>query len=291
MKHTIFHLICFVSFLTGFLSCSNMSNDKPIVTVTIQPQKYFAEKIAGDKFDINCIVPNGSSPESYDPSPSHLVYVGKSKAYFKIGYIGFEMAWLDKLMQNNPSMKLFDNSKGVHLLSSEHVCTDERVHLHNDNIDPHIWSSPKQAAIIAKNMYEAFVELDPKHKEYFTENYNELLSRINEVDSIMTAKLSTVQGKSFAIYHPSLSYLANDYGLKQISIELNGKEPSPFHLKSILDIARKDSVKILFIQKEFDIKNAQLFASEAGCKVVEINPLNYNWDQEFIKITDALSNE
>ena len=101
------------------VSCSLKNEEKKIVTVTIQPQKYFAEKIAGDRFEINCIVPVGSNPEAYDPSPSHLVHLGKSVAYFKIGYIGFELAWMDKLIQNNPNMKIYDKKGQRRFFSRE----------------------------------------------------------------------------------------------------------------------------------------------------------------------------
>ena len=277
--------------IAGCVSCGGGEQPKEIVTVTIQPQKYFAEKIAGDRFDINCIVPNGMNPESYDPSPSHLVHLGKSRAYFKIGYIGFEMAWLDKLMQNNPGMKLYDNSQGIDLLKGTHVCMDEDMHLHLENIDPHIWTSPKGAAVIAENMYRAFVELDPEHKEYFRKNYLELKEQIDHTDSILTAVLSKVPGRMFVIYHPTLSYLARDYNLRQLSIEMDGKEPSPFYLKTVMDAARENHADIIFVQKEFDSKNVRVIADELDGKIVEINPLSYDWVEETIRIANALGDE
>lgn len=283
-------LILNLLLVTGcIVSCSEEGKKKEIVTVTIQPQKYFAEKIAGNRFDIDCIIPNGMSPESYDPSPSHLVRVGKSRAYFKIGYIGFEMAWLDKLMQNNPDMKLYDNSQGVELLKTTHVCNDESLHLHLENIDPHIWTSPKEAAVIAENMYRAFAELDPEHKEEFEKNYLELKAQIAQTDSAVTSMLSKVPGRMFVIYHPTLSYLARDYGLQQLSVEMDGKEPSPFYLKTVMDIARKNRADVIFVQKEFDSKNVRIMADELNAEVVEINPLSYDWNEETIRIAKALS--
>ena len=272
------------------VSCSLKNEEKKIVTVTIQPQKYFAEKIAGDRFEINCIVPVGSNPEAYDPSPSHLVHLGKSVAYFKIGYIGFELAWMDKLIQNNPNMKIYDNSKGISYLEGTHMHADTPNDMHDD-IDPHIWSSPKMAYKIAENMYEAFVELDPAHKKEYTRNYENLVSEISKVESEITARLLPVQGTMFAIYHPSLSYLAADYKLQQLSIETNGKEPSALYMKKAIDIARKNNVKVIFIQKEFDMKQAKTFASEIGAKIVVIDPLNYHWGEELIHIADALGKE
>ncbi|MCP9611637.1 metal ABC transporter solute-binding protein, Zn/Mn family [Coprobacter tertius] len=272
------------------LSCVGDSDNKKIITVTIQPQKYFAEKIAGDKFEINCIVPNGSNPEAYDPSPSNLVHVGKSVAYFKIGNIGFEMAWLGKLAQNNPAMKIYDNAEGIEILTGTHQHEGHVEHQqHEIEVDPHYWSSPKQAQVIARNMYKAFVELDPENKDFYRKNYDNLTSEIVRMDTFMTQKLAPVEGSAFIIYHPSLSYLAHDYGLKQMSIELNGKSPSARYMKQIVDTARENNVKVIFIQKEFDVKQAQTLAKELGCRIAQINPLNYNWNEELEHITNELS--
>lgn len=296
MKNHSFLKYCTCILLTLFaVSCSTGNKEQKIVTVTIQPQKYFAEKIAGDRFAINCIVPPGSNPEAYDPSPSHLVHLGKSVAYFKIGHIGFELAWMDKLEQNNPQMKIFDNSTGINILTGTHEHNESEVendnHHHHFDADPHTWSSPKNVRIIAKNMYDAFVSLDPAGEKIYRKNYEELLAEVNQVDSIMTRKLAPVKGTMFAIYHPSLSYLAKDYNLHQLSLEYNGKEPSAFYLKKAIDVAREKHVKVIFIQQEFDAKQAESFAQEIDGKVVSINPLSYNWKEELLRITDAIAGE
>lgn len=287
-KHSFLKYCTYILLTVMTVSCATGDKEQKIVTVTVQPQKYFAEKIAGDRFSINCIVPPGSNPEAYDPSPSHLVHVGKSVAYFKIGHIGFELAWMDKLEQNNPTMKIFDNSEGIDLLTGTHEHNEGDNHHHFD-ADPHTWSSPKNARIIAKNMYDAFVSLDPNGEKVYRENYENLLAEINRVDSIVTQRLTPVRGTMFAIYHPSLSYLAKDYHLHQLSLEYNGKEPSVFYLKKAVDVAKEKNVKVIFIQQEFDAKQAESFAQEIGAKVVPINPLSYNWSEELLHIADAIA--
>ncbi len=287
-----FSIVYYIGILLLFISssCTSRENQQKIVTVTIQPQKYFAEKIAGDRFEINCIVPIGSNPETYDPSPNHLIRVDKSMAYFKIGHIGFELAWMDKLIHNNPQMEVFETSEGIKVLAGTHDHGDDLNHRHLD-IDPHTWSSPKNAKIIIQNMYEAFVQLDPEGETIYRKNYEDLLAEITHVDSVMTQRLASVSGSMFAIYHPALSYLAHDYGLHQLSLEHNGKEASPASLKHAVDLARENKIKVVFIQQEFDVKQAETFARETGAKVVQINPLSYNWSEELLHITDALTGE
>ena len=189
-------------------------------------------------------------------------------------------------------MKIFDTSEGINILSGTHEHSEgENSHHHHFDADPHTWSSPKNARIIAENMYKAFVSIDPDGEKVFRKNYEELLDEINQVDSIMTQRLAPVSNTMFAIYHPSLSYLAKDYNLHQLSLEYNGKEPSAFYLKKAIDIAKKNGVKVIFIQQEFDAKQAQTFAAEIGAQVVSINPLSYNWSEELLRITDAIAAE
>jgi zinc transport system substrate-binding protein len=276
-----------------FLSCTGKPTTKPIVTVTTQPQAFFAERIAGKHFQIHVMVPNGSSPESYDPTPNQMVTLSKSRAYFLIGHIGFELAWKDKLRQNNPEMTIFDNSQGVELIEGDHYCEghnhhDEFIESLHSGIDPHIWTSPKSALIMAKNMLDAFIILDPRNEAEYTENYENLKSLILEVDAAIIEKLEAAPSRTFLIYHPSLGYLARDYGLEQLSIEMDGKEPTPKRLKELMDRAQSASPQIVFIQPEFDTKNAFLVADQLKLKIVQINPLAYNWDKEIIRIVDLL---
>lgn len=285
-------LILFVSASIWLSGCSwNSEKNSRIVTVTILPQKFFAEQIAGDRYEINCIVPAGSNPEAYDPSPSHLVHLGKSEAYFRVGQIGFEMAWMDKLEQNNPSMRIFDTSKNIRMLTGVHTHEHDGETHNAVTVDPHIWCSPKNAYIMARNMYEAFVELDPKGKDYYTSNYENLLGRIAKVDSVVSAVLDTVNGRAFAIYHPSLSYLARDYGVVQLCLENEGKETSALYLKQAVEAARACDVKVVFVQKEFNARQVETFASEINAHVVTINPLNYDWETEMINIAHAIADE
>lgn len=294
--HFILSLLVTGFFVFGLSSCKSSGSDKPIVTVTIAPQAYFAEKIAGDKFDIQTMVPNGNSPESFDPSPNALVNLSHSKAYFRIGQIGFEQAWMDKLEQANPNMKVFDNSKGIALITGgEHSCAHhghdhahDHDHDHGEAVDPHIWTSPANGMAIARNMLDAFIELDPANKSYYEANYDKLMKDIEQTSDSVDLLLKDMKGKSFVIYHPSLTYLANEYGMEQHAIENEGKEPSAAHLKDLIDKVRESGAHVIFIQQEFDEKNARMISDELGIKVVQINPLSYDWNKEMIDIAKAL---
>ena len=229
-----FKVLISALFVLILMACGDKRTDERIVSVTIEPQRYFAEKIAGDKFKINCVVPAGQSPETYDPTPQQMVQVGKSQGYLRIGSIGFEQAWMEE--------------------EEEH---DHHHHHHPGGVDPHTWSSISGAKVIAKNTLDAFVSLDPENKEYYQANYEQLTKEIGETEKTVSSLLHSLDNKTFIIYHPALTYLANEYGLTQLCIEMDGKEPSPAQLKELVETAREHNAKVVFIQREFDQKNAE----------------------------------
>ena len=275
--------------LTLFIlsACGNTTqkSERPILTVTLEPLRYFTEAIAGDNYEVVSMVPKGSSPESYDPTPQQLVNLSKSQAYFRIGYIGFEQAWMKKLKANCPNMKIYDTSKDINLIRNKgHWHGD---HFHEGGVEPHVWNSTQNALIIADNIYQALCELDSTHQEDYQKRLNVLKQTIRQTDANVRTLLENADS-TFLIYHPALSYFARDYGLKQVSIEEGGKEPSPAQLKALIETCRNENVHTIFVQQEFDQRNAQLIAHELGINIVSINPLSYDWVKEMIRIAEAL---
>ena len=280
---------------TGRTSKASGSEEaKPVITVTIEPQRYFTEAIAGDKFTVVSMVPKGSSPETYDPIPQQLVSLGDSKAYLRIGYIGFEQTWMDRLMNNTPHIQVFDTSKGIDLILNNgehnHAAGHHDHDGHNHAVEPHIWNSTANALILAGNTFMALCMLDKPNEAYYLARYDSLCQRIQHTDSLIRQQLSAPESaKAFMIYHPALSYFACDYGLNQISIEEGGKEPSPAHLKELIDLCKSEKVNVIFVQPEFDKRNAETIAQQTGTKVVPINPLSYDWETEMLNVAKALT--
>ena len=282
MKKLIYILTLFI-----LSACGNTTqkSEKPILTVTLEPLRYFTEAIAGNNYEVVSMVPKGSSPESYDPTPQQLVNLSKSQAYFRIGYIGFEQAWMKKLEANCPNMEVYNTSKGIDLIRDKgHWHGD---HFHEGGVEPHVWNSTQNALIIADNIYQALCELDSTHQEDYQKRLDVLKQTIRQTDANVRTLLENADS-TFLIYHPALSYFARDYGLKQVSIEEGGKEPSPAQLKALIETCRNENVHTIFVQQEFDQRNAQLIAHELGVNIVSINPLSYDWVKEMIRIAEAL---
>ena len=284
---TLLPIICL---LLALSSCRNAEkNDKPTITVTIEPLRYFTEAIAGDKFNVVSIVPEGSSPETYDPTPQQMVNLNKSIAYLRIGYIGFEQSWISKLQENFPELSFYDTSAGVNLIhqqcSHSHGNNGEEKHAHG--IEPHIWNSTENAKIIANNICNALEEIDNRNSDYYQHKLDSITEIIERTDNEIRNIISGAE-KTFLIYHPALTYFARDYGLEQISIEEGGKEPSPAHLQSLIKLCREKNAKVIFVQQEIDMRNAETIAKELGVKVIPVNPLNYNWTEEMTNTAKAL---
>lgn len=293
MKRSIFKYILtsllIVAALGLFLrSCTSASTSKPTITVSIQPQKYMLEKIVGDKWEIKCLLSNGANPESYDPSLTHLLNLENSKAYFRIGNVAFESAIINKVQNNNPGLKLFDNSEGISLIRGTHSHGDVE---HASDIDPHTWTSVKNAKTIASNMFKAVVDLDPENKAYYSRNFKNFLSSLDSLDREISQQLQPYRGSAFVVWHPSLSYFARDYGLEQISLSPEGKEASVKMMQSTIDKAIDRDVKTLFFQKDIDSRQAQVANEQIKAEIVNINPLNYEWDKEMRSIANAISRQ
>jgi zinc transport system substrate-binding protein len=245
-----------------------------IISVSIAPFRYFVDEISGGSFTVNVMVPPGSNPHIYEPVPEQIAKLGKSVAYISDGYLGFEMAWLDRFYEINGNMKKLSLAGSVDpILSEEH----HHGGGHAESADPHYWVSPRCAAKMALSVKDFLTGLDPESKDLFNANYKKLLLKIGELDS-MAKELSSHAGKKpFMIYHPNLAYLARDYGLEEITVEAEGKEPSPSRMKDLIDRAKEEKIRIIMVQREYDTKNAKAVADEAGARIVVIDPLSEDW--------------
>jgi zinc transport system substrate-binding protein len=263
-----------------------MDSGGRIITVSIAPYKYFVKAIGGDEFSVNIMVPAGANPHIYEPFPKQIFNLRKSEGYISNGYLGFELTWLDRFYDANRTMKKLSLSKNIEPLYSG-------IHHEGDHVegaDPHYWVSPKCALIMASSVRDFMCELNPVNSSKYESNYQELLTRIQDLDNKAAKLFSGVQTRSFMIFHPNLGYLARDYGLEEISVEYEGKEPPPSRMKELIDRARNDGIRTIFVQREYDTKNANAIANEIGAKVLIIDPLSADWLESTSEIITSLYN-
>lgn len=270
-------------------SCRNkeQSDERPVITVSIEPLRWVTEQIGGDLISVQTLVPSGSNPEIYEPTPRQMMELSKSRAVFLCGYLGMEQNWGKRLKESAPQVPFVNLSQGIHLIGGHHH--EGRALDHSGGVDPHIWTSPRNMRRMAHHICQALANADPKNTSAYNRNLIALLERIDAVnDSLMKLTVELPQ-RSFLIYHPTLSYLARDYGLKQLAIEQDGKEPTAIRLHELIDSCRHYRTNTLFIQHEFDTRHIELIARETGLDPITINPLTYDWESEMLHIVHELS--
>ena len=289
MKSNIFILpviITFAAWLGVLAACTAPAHDKPIVTVSIEPQKYLLEQITGDRVEVRTLIANGANPETFDPTVNHIMNLTKSIGFLRMGNIGFEAAILDKVHGEHPDLPIFNTSLGVVPVTGTH----SHGGVTHDVIDPHTWTSVKNVKIIAGNMLNAMTEIDPDNSEYYRRNYERFAARLDSLDTAIASKLAPHRGEAFMVWHPSLSYFARDYGLEQIPAgNADNKEVAMGALKDVIDHAAEHDVKIFFYQKDLDSRQAEALGSQLDVEKVNINPLAYDWEKEITAIADAIA--
>lgn len=281
MKISFRSIALFYFIAVWLCACRSPQTTQPVVSVSILPQKYFVERIAKDQVKVNVMIPPGMNPATCDLSIERLKELYDSDIYFAVGYLPFESTHLYPVLESKPEVLLIRHSDSLHLLAGS--CGHHHSHS-EESVDPHIWLSPAYARQICRQIAETLSRKYPDKRDFFTANYNELKADIDLFAEEAEKVLSALPNRAFLIYHPALTYFAHDYRLEQISIEDEGKEPSPAHLKEIVDEARNKSISVVFIQKQFDIKNAEAVARMTGSRIVRIDPLNENWLEEMHRL-------
>jgi zinc transport system substrate-binding protein len=255
--------------------------EKPLVLVTVAPYKYFVDKISQGEVDVQLLVPSGASSHTYEPTPKQIIKASKADIWFVIGE-PFEAKAFPLFKKHNPKMMSADLREGVSLIK-EVGCP------HAGCIDPHFWLSPKvskkQVEVIGNTLKKRY----PEKASLFAKNQELLEKELEAIDQELEGKLKNLKNRYVMISHPAYAYLARDYGLIQIPIEFEGRDPTPKQLGRILDSAKKAEVHTLFTQPQYSDKGAQLIAKEMSAKVVSLDPYAENYPKMMSEIGDAFS--
>ncbi|HPQ42661.1 MAG TPA: zinc ABC transporter substrate-binding protein [Syntrophales bacterium] len=277
----VLKVFCFF-LLTGLVMTSTASAaDKIPVFVSVLPQKFFVEQIGKDLIDVRVMVEPGASPATYEPKPAQMVALSKARIYFSIG-VPFEKIWLEKIASANPAMKIVHTEQGIRKIPMiGHHHDEEEGHKagHDDHgiLDPHVWLSPPLVMVQARNILVNLQEIDPIHRAQYEANYRAFIAMLVELDGELRDIFAGEENLQFMVFHPAWGYFAQAYGLRQVPIEIEGKEPKPAQLKGLIDYARKHNIKVVFAQPQFSLKSAHQVAKEIGGRVALADPLAADW--------------
>lgn len=255
--------------------------EKPIVAVTITPEKSFVEAVCGDKVDVVVMVPPGNSPENYEPTPKEMEQFSKAKIYFTIG-VPTESSYILPKAKEISEMKVIK-------LQDEVAKTYNELEIAPGQRDPHIWLSPKRAKEMVKIINREVGQLDTENAKEYEKNAQAYEAELDHLDDKIKTILADVKNRKFIVFHPAFAYLADDYDLKMFALEEEGKETTPQRLREMLDFAKAENIKAVFYQAEISNKQAQSFAEEIGGKTVQLEPLALNYIENFKKMAELMA--
>jgi zinc transport system substrate-binding protein len=267
------------------------------VAVSVPPQAYFVERIGGDRVAVEVMIPPGFSHVDYPLTPRQLAALADTDLYLKVGHPSFdyERHYIDPYLQRTPRLRVVDMSQGMRFLRGEGGEEgagepQEDAHEHGDG-DPHVWVAPETVAVAAGNIARALEEADPAGAPLYRANLRSFLDEIGRLDREIRAEVAASPSRKFIVYHPGWGYFARQYGLEQIAIEAEGKEPSAARMIRLIDRARREGVHLVFIEGGFPRKSAQVIADAIGGRVVTADPQMEDWPGNLRHVAAALREE
>lgn len=249
------------------------------LVASVPPQEYLLNELKTPASTVIVVIRPGQNPTTWDPTPRQMQEIVSADIMFPIG-VPFEDVWLPRLRLRAPKLVFADTLAGIERLefneesaSSEHA-GDKHTHGHSHgSIDPHIWLDPLRCITLAANMAAALQQLDPEHKEFYAERLEQLTLRFERLHHDIQEILAPLKHRTFMVFHPSWGYFAARYNLHQIALEKDGKEPSGAHLARLIEQARHEQIRVIFVQRQFSTKAAQAIANQTGARIELLDPL------------------
>ncbi len=281
-------------FQSGCKPPSEEERENLIVAVSILPQKYFVEKIAGDSIDIVVVVPPGANPATYEPSPSDMRNMSSADVWFTIG-VAFESPWIPRFTGSNPGLRIRSTIENIERLPIDRYTvtgheTSSGHHGHGSGSpDPHVWLSPELVRSQAASIAEELSLIDSDKADEYMENLNTFCTEIDSLQNAIQVLIDPVSSSSFIVFHPAWGYFADEFGIIQIPIETAGSEPSPREMSLLIDYASENDVSAVFVSPQFSTSSAASIAAEIGVGVSYIDPLAEDWSSNLLEVAELLS--
>lgn len=255
-------LIMVISFVPGLALAASLN-----VISSVPPVNFLVKQIGGDHVLSSVLIKPGRNPENDEPSPSQMKGVAKASLWFRIG-LPFENRWEPVVRSINPTIKQ------IHLNETATTGANGEPASHRHSIDPHIWTDPVLMHAAADKIRNVLSAADSAHTDEYNKNSTRLKRKLVILDQEIKKELSPFRGRSFLVYHPAWGHFAKRYGLNQISIEHEGKTPGPRHLTELAQLAKKEKIRTIFVQKQFDKANAETLAHAIHARIVILDPLS-----------------
>lgn len=283
-------------------ACGRAQDGRIRVVVSILPLKNFVERIGGRHVSISVLVGPGQSPETYEPLPRQMLDVALADVFFRVG-VPFEDKLIENIRLGNPALRIVDLRAGIELKPMDTVTelTDgngeegnereeepHETHAHN-SLDPHIWLSPTLVKIQASTICDALAETDPGHAEEYSSNLAAFQADLDRLHDNIAAAFAPFASKTMLVFHPAWGYFAREFGIVQLPIEIEGKEPGPRDLAVVIETARNAGVRVIFVQPSSSQTSARAIADAIGAIVISIDPLAEDYFGNLIGAAQIIS--
>jgi zinc transport system substrate-binding protein len=263
--------LCLIGLFLALPVCAKIN-----VYVSILPEKYFAERVGGDRVVTSVMIKPGASEEIYEPDVKQIAGLSNADIYFSID-MPFEQPLLKKIRSTNPNLKITDLTTGL------------KLHKLADGTDPHVWVDPVLVKTMAVTIRDSLIKIDPAGKAVYAKNCQNFIDDLNQLDKFTRIKLTKVQGHILLVFHPTFGYFADRYKIKQLAIENEGKEPGPQDLTRIINLGKQYNVHAIFVQPQFNKKQAELVANSLQAKIIIIDPLAEDYIANMKKVVELFA--
>lgn len=285
----------FAFLLLSFVLAIPVFSANLTVAVSLQPYSNVVKEIGGNEVQVVAMLPPGADPHTFEPKPASLREFAKATVYFSDGS-GMDAAWLPRFKGVNKNVNVISLAQGITWLEEDEPHHEGEVHhdAHHDGdeeMDPHLWTSPVQMMLIAENVCQALMSLDAAHKDLYRKRTDDLKSRLGNLDMELRQSIDKLpaNGRSFIVFHPAYGYFARDYGMKQLTVEVDGKEPKPRDLANLVKTGKSNNVHIVFVQPQFSKRAAATLAKELQACILDTDPLSYDYEGNIRKLLSAIA--
>jgi len=265
---------------------------KTTVFVSVLPQKFFTEQVGGERVEVSALVEKNRDPHTFEPLPAQMAALSWADGYLSIG-LPFEESLLPRVRQLNPSLRIFPADRGIERIrekDEEHHGHNEHGHAHDHGgSDPHVWNGIREARTIAENTFAALAELDPEGTEHYRRNLAAFRQRLDTLDAEFRELFQGREGAAFLVFHPAWGYLAREYGLEEVAIEVDGKEPKAADMAGVITEAKRRGVKVVFVSPQFSGRSAEIISRSIGAAVEAVNPLSEEWEENLRTVARAIA--
>lgn len=255
------------------------------VGVSVLPQVEIARSIGGERINVQAILEQGDSCGVFEARPSQLAWLANADIFFRIG-LAWEDSMLPRIQQAVPSLKVIDLREGLELHRIQYQHGD---HVHT-LWDPHTWLDPVLVDAMARRIANELTRLDPDGSEYYAQRYQEFSQNLSRLDENLKNQMQSFGEKIFFVYHPAFGYFAERYGLVQVAIQDQGKEPTPRQMRQLLQFARENQVATIFVQPQENRQHAEIIARSIGAQIVDLDPLAPAWYENMLTMGEKIHN-